>query len=626
VFEAAVRDAGVAAVMDAYNKVNGVYCTENGFLNNTVLKQEWGFDGVIMSDWGATHSTVRVALNGMDLEMPSGFYLNPEKLLPAIEAGAVPESVIDDKVRRILRMIVRSGFLDRPQRDSAIPLNDPRSAETALRVAREGIVLLENRHGALPLDRAKIRSIAVLGPGAHPDVPAGWGSSFVVPFHATSVLDGLQRKCAGQKQIDFFSAGVGNFATARFETRDAAGHLVPGLRGEYFANATFAGEPVLVRIDQTVNFDWVSVPAVPVGPERFSVRWSGQIRPATSGLHVFRARSDDGIRVFLDDQVIIDDWDDHAARPAAATIRLEAERLYSIRIEYKNSGGGAVAQVGWDALEVPDVVRNYDAAIVCVGFDGGTEGEGFDRSFELPNAQNELIRQVTEKNANTIVILFSGGNVDMHPWVDRVAALLHAWYPGQEGGTAIAEVLLGDVTPAGKLPVTFEKKLEDNPAFPSYPSEDGGKTVRYAEDLFMGYRGYDRNASAPRYPFGFGLSYTSFKYSALTVTEAANRLEVEFSVENIGDRPGAEVAQIYVSGPSGHLPRAVKELKGFERVELGPGEIRRIKTAVPAKGLAYFDPAVQQWRIDPGTYRIMVGGSSRDLQLTQEVEWKAEDR
>jgi len=612
--------------MDAYNKVNGDWCTENGFLNNVLLKTEWGFDGVLMSDWGATHSALGPARSGLDLEMPSGSWMNSKNLLPAIRTGEITERQIDDKVRRILRMIVRMGYLDRPQRDRSIPENNPESGRAASAIAEEGIVLLKNEKNTLPLDRARIKKIAVLGPDAHPGVPAGWGSSYVNPYYAVSVLDGLMNNKGPETTVDYFGIGVGNFGTSHFEHEDRFGKLVEGLRGEYFSNLTFSGAAIIDRVDQRINFDWLTRDSGHGGlPAQFTVRWTGLIQGNSSSLHVFRARADSGIRVFLDDKLIIDDWSDHAARPDVTTSFLEAGVTYRLRIEYKNSGGGgAIAQFGWASLKVPDAIRDYDAAIVCVGFDNGNEGEGFDRTFELPDGQDDLVTGVAEKNPKTIVIVNSGGNIDMHRWLEKVPVLLHAWYPGQEGGNALAKILFGDVDPSAKLPVTFEADKNDNPAFESYPSDDGGESVHYDEGIFVGYRGYDHLGIEPLFPFGFGLSYTQFEYSNLRI-ESGDRtdpfnVKVSFELRNIGDRTGAEIAQLYVSAAQPTVERPVRELKGFAKVLLLPGESKQTTLSLDRRSFAYFDSRTSQWKADPGRYEISVGASSRDLRIKQNLE------
>jgi beta-glucosidase len=525
-----------------------------------------------------------------------------------------------------LRMIVRMGFLDRPQLDPSIPENDPESGKTALAVAEEGIVLLKNDKKTLPLDRAGVKKIAVLGPNAHPGVPAGWGSSYVNPFYAVSVLDGLLNNKGPDLIVDYLDVGVGNFGTSQFEHEEGPGNFSDGLRAEYFSNLTLSGTAILDRVDHRINFDWANAnPPRGSLPSEFSVRWTGVIRASDSFRHIFRARADAGVRVFLNDELIIDDWTDHAARPDIATRVLQAGRIYRLRVEYKNSGGGgAVAQFGWASLKIPDTIGGYDAAIVCVGFDNGNEGEELDRSFELPDGQDDLVSGVAEKNPHTVVVLNSGGNVDMHRWLDKVPALLHAWYPGQEGGNALAKILFGDINPSAKLPVTFEVSETDNQAFKSYPSDESGENVRYEEGIFVGYRGYDHFGIDPLFPFGFGLSYTQFEYSDLRIDQGQSpnpsEVTVTFKVRNIGDRAGAEVAQLYVKEVRPAIERPVRELKGFEKVFLSPGESKVITIRLDRKSFAYFDPAAGDWKTDPGEYELSIGASSRDLRIKQTLE------
>jgi beta-glucosidase len=629
-FEAAVKEGKAGAVMDAYNQVNGSFCTENRFLNLEVLKTEWGFSGVLMSDWGATHHTLAAATGGLDLEMPSGTYFNPAALSSLLKNHQISESQIDEKVRRILQLIVRNGFLDRPQLDSDIPENDPTSAATALAIAQEGVVLLKNEGTLLPLDRKSIRSVAVFGPDARPGVPTGWGSSFVHPIDSVSLVDGLRELFGSEVKIDYFDVGVGSFESAQFLHSAEDGKLEPGLKAEFFDNPVLSGQPILSRVDSHIDFDWPTGRPLPeLSSDRFSARWTGMIRAVDSGPHAFRARSDDGIRVFLNGELIIDDWQDHAPRTVTAIRPLEAGKTYSLRIDYHNHGGGsALAQLGWASFAVPDTIHDYDVVIIGAGFDDGTEGEGTDRTFALPNLQDRLIQKVAEKNPRTAVILFSGGNVDMSSWLDKVPVLLHAWYPGQEGGHALATLLAGDINPSGKLPVTFEKAFADNPAAANYPSRDGGKTVNYAEGIFVGYRGYDHSAIEPRFPFGFGLSYTDFEYSDIQVdspaASAGEPIQVKCQVKNIGNRPGAEIAQLYIHPIDPVVERPVRELKGFAKVWLNPGERKEVSFAVRQNAFQYFDSITHQFKTESGRYQLEVGSSSRDIRLAQPFELKQE--
>ena len=629
VFGAAVMEGKAGCVMAAYNLVNGKYCTENEFLNITILKNEWGFDGVLMSDWGATHNAIAAANNGLDLEMPSGAFMNRTNLLPAIKEGQVSIATIDDKVRSILRVIVRAGFLDRPQEIKSIPLDDPENAKVALDIAREGIVLLKNEKNILPLDLTTIKSLAVIGPNAHPGVPAGGGSSFTDPFHSVSVLDGIKKR-AGQNVQVFHDPGISDTDISAladnsiFEHEASDGSIQQGLLAEYYSNMQLSGEPAAKGVTQHINFDWKEESPENLPKDSFSIRFTGRIRPEKTGQYFFAACSDDGIRVYLDGELIIQDWSDHSARTRSAKRQLESGKVYEIKLEYYENWGLALARFGWgfapDLKDSPacQIAARADVAIVCVGYSAAEESEGMDRSFDLPSDQAELIRAVAENNPRTIVLLNSGGSVSWEGWLDQVPALVHAWYPGQEGGTAIAEILFGDINPSGKLPVSCEKRLIDNPAHPQYFSTDG-KTCQYTEGIFVGYRGYDQGNIEPRFPFGHGLSYTSFEYRDLVISpekiHSGDKIFVTFTVTNTGAREGAETAQLYVKDEESRLARPPKELKGFQKIFLKPGESKKATIEMDEKALSYFDPEAKKWVAEPGRFQILVGASSRGIRL-----------
>jgi beta-glucosidase len=632
-FQAAIIEGGAACVMNAYNKVNGHWCTENDYLNNTILKQEWGFDGIVMSDWGATHHALEAAKYGLDLEMPSGEFMNRKNLMPAIQNGELDEEIINDKVRRILRIIFRYGFCDRPQKIESIPLDNQESADVALQMAREGIVLLKNDKKTLPLAPGKIKTIAVLGPNADPAVPGGGGSSKVEPFHAVSVLDGIRNRLGNNVEI-LHDPGIEIYNVpqvakdSKFEYTTPGGEVKEGLWAEYFNNKELKGKPVHKESVANLNFDWGEGGPTGVGGDDFSARFTGRIKPEKDGLHIFYTRSDDGIRVFLDGELILDDWSNHGARVRSVERDLKAGKTYNIKVEYYENWGLAVAQFGWKYLEIEKdskavaLAKKADAAIVCVGFNPAEESEGSDRTFKLLPGHAELVKAVVEANPRTIVILNSGGGVEWEGWLDRVPALLHAWYPGQEGGTAIAEILFGDTNPSGKLPASFEKRLEDNPSFPFYYSEKN-KITEYKEGVFVGYRGFDKKGIEPQFCFGHGLSYTTFEYSNLVIKPAAVRksisdgvnIEISCDVRNTGNLAGAEVVQVYVGDAESRVPRAPKELKGFQKVFLKPGDVKTVKVKLDQKAFSCFDPEKKAWTLEPGRFDIIVGSSSRDVRL-----------
>ena len=521
-FEIALRNSSPWCVMDSYNPINGVHATNNDWLNNKVLKDEWGFQGFVMSDWWACDNAQESANGGLDLEMPGHpKYFNSGKLLPLLANGAVTQATVDDKVRRILRVMISLGFLDRPQVDTSIPQDDPEDNVVALKGAREGIVLLKNEGHLLPLDPAKVKKIVVLGHNADPAVPVGGGSAHVDYRHTVSVLQGL---------------------------KDIAG---PGIE--------------IVRVPwstlpDTTDFD--------NPPHKFSEAYT---------------------------------WSAYGAK--------DNPPLPPDYIEQ---------------------IKTADVAIVCVGFNNNSrnywntthsrpdiEGESVERTYELPPGQAAVIQAVAKLNPRTVVILNAGGSVETASWIDQVPALLDAFYPGQAGGTALAEILFGKTNPSGKLVFSWEKKWEDSPTHDTYPTKENGYKNTYTEGVFVGYRGYDARNIEPLFPFGFGLSYTTFVYSNLQVTPGANGdLAATFSMKNTGKIAGDEVAQVYITPPSSPTPRPVRELKGFARISLQPGETKAVTVSIRKSDLAYWDPGTRKWTIPPGNYSAQVGPSSRDLPLT----------
>ncbi|HEY0792309.1 MAG TPA: glycoside hydrolase family 3 C-terminal domain-containing protein [Chthoniobacterales bacterium] len=622
-FEAAVKEAHVGAVMDAYNRLNGVFCTENAWLDRRMLREEWGFRGILMSDWSATHSVIPAFRNGIDLEMPSGEHFDQAHLVPLLRSGKLSVRQLNEKIVRVLSSLIRMGFFERPQRDASIPERDPASERTALAVAREGVVLLKNTAGTLPLDPARVRSVAVLGPAAHPGVPTGGGSSYVNPPHAVSVCDGLRAALGPGAKVDAFGVGAGSFGTSRFVCLDDRQQLVPGLRGEYFDNDEFRGPPAQVRTDAHVDFAWNDNGPFPHRlVSAFSIRWTGFFVPAQDGQHLLRARSDDAMRVYLDGQLVINDWEDHGSHTASQIQTLQAGRRYALKVEYRNRAGGAVAQFALAPIDVPAEVATYDAAVLCVGFSNATEGEGSDRTFDLPDNQDDLIAKVEKLNPRTVVVLFSGGAANAQPWIADAPAFLEAWYPGQEGGTAIAEILTGQVNPSGRLPISFDRNATDNPAMRNYPSSDHGSHVAYREGVYVGYRGYDQSRTEPLYPFGYGLSYTKFSYADLTVNRvpAGPAWEVSCRVTNSGEHAGSEVVQLYVTPPGREVDRPPKELKAFAKVTLEPDQQQTVTLMVKDQDLCFYDIKRHAWRLEPGRYLLRVGHSSRDLPVQAEIQ------
>jgi beta-glucosidase len=501
-FEAAVTKAHVDAVMNSYNLVNGIHATQNDFLNLKVLKGEWGFEGVLMSDWDATYDGVAACNNGLDLEMPSPKFMNAKNLVPAVEAGQVKESTIDEHVLRLLRDELRYGFTTRPQFDPAVSTYSLADRPLALEEALESITLLKNEGNMLPLDRGKVKNIAIIGPNVYPAVTGGGGSSEAKAFEPVSILTGI---------------------------------------------------------------------ATLLGPDA----------------HVF----------------------------------------YSAAMPDTDDEKKAIAQA--------------DVVIIAVGFFPKTESEGHDRTFTLPAGQDALVEQVVATNPRTIVLLTGGGGMDVSGWLDKVPAVLHLYYPGQEGGTAVAQILFGQHNPEGKLPVSFDRSWETSPSSKWYRGDPKNNTtlntigedgkpkdytvehIQYGDKLMVGYRYWTTTGKHPLYPFGYGLSYTTFKFSRLQAPASAapgSTVSVGFDVTNTGNEAGAEVAQLYVSDPSAQVDRPERELKGFAKVRLAPGETRHVTLTLDTRAFSYWDAPAHKWIIDPGKFILRVGDSSENTPLTADID------
>jgi len=636
-FEAAVKEAHVAAVMDSYNLVNGEHMTQNHFLDTDVLKKDWGFDGILMSDWNATYDGIAAASAGLDLEMPRAIFMNAATLLPAIQDGRLPKAVLDDKVRRILRREIEYGLLDgKSGPDPSIPLYDETDRAVARKVAEEGMVLLKNENHILPLDSTRVRKLAVIGPDAFPAVPTGGGSGRVSGFQPISFYTGISDSL-GEKASVTWNTGVLSpseiFAQTAFT--DASGHEKRGLHAEYFSTPDITGPPVATQTDRILDFHWCDNRR---GCEKFapiSARWTGYYTPKTTGPYsiVASATGNSVVRLYMDDSLIFEQHGAEPYGPAMHPVQLVAGHVYRVRVEYRRGTwvGVGMDLIGLGILANSDIVnpvaidlaRQADAVVLCVGFNQDLEREGDDRTFRLPFGQEELIRQVVKANPRAIVVLTSGGAVDMRGWLGEVPAVLQAWYSGQEAGPALAHVLFGDVNPSGKLPVSFDRSWEQSPVFQSYYPEPGEESVDYKERLLLGYRYYDQSTVKPLFPFGYGLSYTDFSLSNLKVSpEGAiigQPVEVSLDVKNTGSRVGDEIVQIYVGDPSAKVSRPVKELKAFARVSLAPGESKHVALHLDRRSFAYYDTASHGWAVDPGKFVIYAGDSSVNVPLQKAI-------
>lgn len=655
-FEAGVKEARVGAVMSGYNLTNGQYMTANRQLVIDVLKRDWGFGGVYMSDWDATHDGVNAALAGLDLEMPTGKFMNRETLLPALRDGRISRALLDDKAQRLLGLAERFGWLDDTKVDASISRYNRAGREVARQGAREGLVLLKNKGSLLPLDPARLENIAVIGPLAHPGDPTGGGSGKVIPFDNVSFLRGIGEATSANIT---HSVGVPPLRALGMRTafRTARTGGEPGLTVQEFAEAGFKGAPLATRTEWTLSrsSSFSGDADLPVArdyltPERLTLlrevrarstrdryyeRWAGWYTPERAGAHTVFMVDAGPYRVLLDGKVIIDNQ-----RPAKAVLRqlhvnLSAAPHELVLEQWPGRDGrlppfrgGVVPDDGIVEPAAKELARRADVAVVAVGFDSEIEVEASDREFALPPGQDQLIREIVAANPRTIVVVTSGGSVDVSSWIDKVPALIAAWYPGQEGGAAFADVLFGRANPSGRLPISWERRAEDNPSFTNYWYNDPASADRilYREGVFVGYRGYQQRATKPLFPFGFGLSYTTFRYSNLHVAAApasgprAPFYTVSFELTNTGSRAGADVPQIYVTPAPSSVQRPKRELKGFQRVELAPGETRRVSVALDARAFAHYDVREQVWRVEPGKYGVELARSVEDVQAKAQIE------
>ncbi|HTV05312.1 MAG TPA: glycoside hydrolase family 3 C-terminal domain-containing protein [Acidobacteriaceae bacterium] len=630
-FEAAVKVAHVGAVMDSYNLLNGVHSTQNHFLNVQVLRNDWHFNGILMSDWDATYSAVGAANNGLDLEMPSGKFMNPQNLMPAIKDGQVSEATINQKVRRIFRTAIRFHFLDRPQLDLNIPLDSPFARHVALQGALESITLLKNEGHLLPLDESKIHTLAVFGPDAWPAVPGGGGSSQVTPFQASSIMTGLSNYLGHRVNV-LYARGLPT-ADDIFSGTDFVGRAV---KAEVFNNPNFNGTPQVIYVPRIASFkseEWT-----PPAKIRKSIRMTAEYMPQTTGTYLVLAGAggSDAYTIYIDGKQVLEQPHREGQAPQSAEVQLTAGTPAQLRVDYlpdasyPRIGVGIIATSKLVSPEVAKIAAMADAAVVAVGFDPETESEGFDRSYTLPFGQDELIQAVAAANKNTIVTLTAGGGVDTHRWINDVPAFIDNYYPGQAGGKAFAEIIFGEHSPEGHLPFSFARSWQQNPVHDCYyaaPVPAGQiPHIKYCEGVFLGYRYYTTKHIQPLYPFGYGLSYTTFLFSNLKVTpEDASPdgpITVSFDVTNTGSRAGADVAQLYVGDPSAKLERPVKELKGYEKVRLEPGKTEHVTLALNRRSLAYWSVATNNWQVDPGKFIVYVGDSSDYTPLAQAFEIK----
>lgn len=637
-FRAAVQEAGVWTIMSAYNRINGTYASEHDVLLLEILKDEWAFDGLVISDWYGTYSEGVVG-SGLDLEMPGPGRWMGEKALEMVRSGEVDEDVIDDKVLRLLRTLERTGALDQEEIPEEKAVDRPKDRQLIRQVGGEAIVLLKNEEDLLPLDQDAGPKIALIGANAKKVAFQGGGSSQVNPHYVISPLEAIADVLGEDGELEYALGCPIHKDIPALEQdwlRDESGQA-GRLNVRYYDNPDLEGEPVHQVTTGGSQLAWFGQKAEHFDPNHFSARMTGAFRVPKSGRYTIELGCVGRARLYIEEELVVDLWDGEQDEPAegikaSQEMELEAEKVYPLRMEYASLPGprwrgvrvGCLPPLPEDPIgEAEALAGEADLAVVVAGLTPEWEAEGQDRaSMDLPGKQNQLIERVAAANPNTIVVLNAGSPVHM-PWLDQVKAVLQMWYLGQESGRALADVLFGLADPAGRLPTTFPEHIRDHAAYLNFPGENG--KVHYGEGLFIGYRYYDHKAVQPLFPFGHGLSYAEFSYGSLRLNQeeypSGELIEVELEVTNQGDRPGQEVVQLYLRDVQSSLVRPPKALKAFSKISLGPGETQSVKLTLQEEDLAFYDDGRAEWVVEPGIFEVLVGRSAGDIRLRKNFYW-----
>ena len=645
-FEAAVKEGDARIVMSGYNLVNGHWCAENGHLLNEILREDWGFDGFVMSDWGGTHSTVKMAMSGMDVEMPKEKWFG-DRLLDAVRSGEVPEDVIDGKVSNVLRVLFRTGAFEGGKQIDRSVVRSQEHLDIARKVASESMVLLKNGNGLLPLSD-KVRKIAVIGPngdyGPHfrggkynHGLLQGGGSSNVATLKENMVTPfrGISGNAPEGTEVAFApgcyaESGYGPIPL-EYLTAENREH---GIDLEYYASTDCTGRIIKREMQKKASYVWardLDIPEENGQKEypKYSIVLTSEMTVPEDGVYGFEVRNESGsAELFIDGIPVASNLNGNRIYwHGTGDIRLEAGKTYELMVKYVKKGDKADLSINWNyeniqyLKEAKALAARSDVVILTVGLSGQMgETEAGDRlTLDLAPAQENLINEIYKVNRNTVVAVVAGSAVTMNDWIDSATALLYAWYPGEQGGNALADIIFGKVSPAGRLPITFPESDDVYP--PDFYSTTG--QVEYKEDVFVGYRYFDRYEEKVLFPFGFGLSYTDFEYTGMESEVVRNGDDVEvkvtFDVENTGKVAGDEVVQLYVSDPEASVRRPEKELKEFVRICLAPGEKKKLQFILDERSFSYWDESRGGWRLEPGKFRIMAASSSEDIRLNSEI-------
>lgn len=631
-FEACFKRGGSRSVMTAYNSVDGSPCTANDWTLNQILKKEWGFKGFVISDAGATgganvlhftakdypESTAKSITNGLDVIFQTS-YDHYKLFSPPFYDGRIDPKVIDQAVSRVLRNKFELGLFDNPYIDpkEAGKWNGhPSHRQLTKQAAEESIVLLKNDHQTLPLSKT-VKSIAVIGPDATEGRLGDYSGPGINPVN---ILDGIRNKLGSQVNVEY-AKGCDRINTeyvtiaSDFLSCTVEGKIQKGLKGEYFNNVTLSGNPKFTRIDPRIQFGWTLFSPDPekLSNDFYSIRWTGKLKAAESGKLKIGIDGNDGYRLYLDNKLVIDNWKKLSRQTLVADYTFEKDKEYDLRIEYFEPAGNAVFSLLWNAglvnnqsdeiSRAVELVKKSDLAVVAVGIE---EGEFSDRAYlNLPGRQEELINKIAATGKPMVVILVGGSAVTMNNWLKNVPAILDIWYPGEDGGSAVADVLFGDYNPAGRLPITF-------PVFEGQlPLVYNHKPTGRGDD-------YNNLTGQPLFPFGYGMSYAAFEYSDLNFGKKSilttDSTTITCKITNTGKYAGDEVAQLYIHDELASVARPVTELKGFQRIHLLPGESKAVNFMITPETLSMLDINLKKV-VEPGDFRIMIGASCKDIRL-----------
>lgn len=637
-FWESISRGGARSIMTSYNSLDGSPCTANSWLLNTKLKQQQNFKGFVISDASAVgganvlhytaadypEASANAINNGLDVIFQTDF--DHHKLfIPPFLDGRIPMHTIDEAVARVLRVKFELGLFENPYvNESEVDKwnNIPENKQLAREAAQKSIVLLKNENNSLPLSKS-IKSIAVIGPDAIEGRLGGYSSQ---GNGVVSILDGIRGKLGSKTHVDY-AAGCGRDVVEwvtipseyLFTTVD--GKKVNGLLGEYFNNVTLSGQPELTRIDPEINFRWTLYSPDPkINFDFFSARWTGKLKSPATGKFKIGIEGNDGYRLYINGKLMIDNWKKQSYSTKLANYQFEKGKEYDIKVEFFESSGSVWFKMIWDIgieknaqtqiKEAIAIAKRSEHIIVVAGIE---EGEGRDRAhLNLPGKQEGMIKLLSELGKPITVILVGGSAITMNNWIDKVDAVLHVWYPGEEGGNAVADILFGDYNPGGRLPITF-------------PITEGQLPLVYNHKPTGRNDDYGDKSGKPLFPFGFGLSYTQFEYSNLKIDKkeftASDSCSITFTLKNTGSIAGDEVVQLYINDMLASVARPVKELKGFRRIHLAPGEEKEVKFTVGPKHLKMLNQNME-WVVEPGDFRIMIGASAMDIRLREIISVK----